>query len=580
MRAAIYARYSTDKQRQSSVEDQNRNCQRFAEREGWKVVAKYADRGISGATSARPEYQRMLADAEAKKFDVLIVDDLSRLARDDIEQKQTIRRFRFRGLRIVGVSDGFDSAAKGFKIVAGVRGLINDIFLDDLRDKTLRGMEGQARKGHNVGGRSYGYKHTPVTDPQRTDEFGRPAIVAVKREIDPEQAAVVRQIFKWFADGWSARAIAAELNKRKVPPPRKRPKTASPSRATWCCSAITGQANYGTGLVNNELYIGRFLWNRSAWVKDPDSGVRKRAERPESEWVVKDMPELRIVPQPLWDKVKARQRAQAEAAKAFKARVGKGKRGPGPKYLFSGLLVCDDCGSNFTIIDGAQNYGCAAHRDRGPAACKNGARIPRAVVEDKLLAAIREDLFTPNGVAKFKADLRKRLAAQREDHGKETEANRRALARVEREIARMVQAIKAGVLSASLKAELAQAEAEKARLEAALKVDTTPVDNVVDLLPRVVDRYRDLVANLARVPDKHLSRARNVIRALVGNEVRLRRRPDGGLDAVMRGHYNGFVELLREGAVSPEGRTVRRAGNLAKNNLVAGAGIEPATNGL
>ena len=188
MKAALYARYSTDKQREASIDDQYRNCEQYAEREGWTITERYKDEAVSGAKNDRPGYQQMLSDAKAKRFDVLLVDDLSRLSRDDVEMKQVIRRFKFWGIRIIGVSDGFDSDSKGHKIQAGVRGLMNEIYLDDLRDKTHRGLTGQAIKGNNCGGRSYGYQHIPIEDPTQTDQYGRLRVVAVKREIDSEQS--------------------------------------------------------------------------------------------------------------------------------------------------------------------------------------------------------------------------------------------------------------------------------------------------------------------------------------------------------------------------------------------------------
>ena len=167
MKAALYARYSTDKQRDASIEDQFRNCQAYAEREGWEVIARYADRGISGADAGRPQYQAMLADAKAGKFNVLLMDDLSRLSRDEVETRRALRRLPFWGVRVIAVSDGYDSESKGHKVHAGVRGLINEIYLDDLREKTHRGLTGQALKGFNTGGRCYGYRHIPIEDATR-----------------------------------------------------------------------------------------------------------------------------------------------------------------------------------------------------------------------------------------------------------------------------------------------------------------------------------------------------------------------------------------------------------------------------
>ena len=124
-RAATYARYSTDRQSDKSLEDQARNCRDRAAREGWTIAATYADRGISGATSNRPEYQEMLAAALAGDFEALIVDDMSRLARDEIETQLAVRRLRLRGIRVIGASDGFDTDAKGYRLQAGLRGLMH-----------------------------------------------------------------------------------------------------------------------------------------------------------------------------------------------------------------------------------------------------------------------------------------------------------------------------------------------------------------------------------------------------------------------------------------------------------------------
>lgn len=201
-RIATYARFSTDHQRDSSIDDQRRNCLKFAERQGWpEPVYHFEDRAISGALKARPGYQEMLAEAERGGFDILLVDDLSRLSRDDVETKTVIRRFKFRNLRIIGVSDGYDSAAKGEKIQSSMRGLMNEMYIDDLREKVMRGMTGQAMKGNNVGGRCYGYRHVPQYDPTKTSPDGQPVVLCVRREINDEQAEVIRTIFELFAQG-------------------------------------------------------------------------------------------------------------------------------------------------------------------------------------------------------------------------------------------------------------------------------------------------------------------------------------------------------------------------------------------
>lgn len=112
----------------------------------------------------------------------------------------------------------------------------------------------------------------PIESQTRKDQFGRPEIEAVRLEIEPEEAKWVRKIFEWFADGHSPRWIARELNRSGVP---------SSGDKTWAGSAIYGSNKRGRGLLNNEIYIGKRIWNRTEWIKDPDTGKRTyRASSP------------------------------------------------------------------------------------------------------------------------------------------------------------------------------------------------------------------------------------------------------------------------------------------------------------
>jgi len=126
VKAAIYSRYSTTHQREASISDQTRNCRQRADAEGWKIVNVYADQAISGSRSDRPAYQEMLAAAATGAFGVLLLDDLSRLGRDQVESERTIRRLEFGGVRIVAVSDGYDSTSKSRKVHRGVKQLFNE----------------------------------------------------------------------------------------------------------------------------------------------------------------------------------------------------------------------------------------------------------------------------------------------------------------------------------------------------------------------------------------------------------------------------------------------------------------------
>lgn len=227
--AAFYGRFSTDRQRETSIADQERVCDVRATAIGFRIVVRHTDEGVSGSTpvAARPGGKQLLADALAGRFEVLLVEGLDRLSRDMVEQERVIRRLEHRGIRIVGVLDGYDSDSSARKLHRGMRGLINEVYLDDLRAKTHRGLAGQVSRGMHAGGLSFGYRTVPVEGGNRL-------------EVNQEQAGWVRWIFEKYANhGWSVQRIAHELNRLKVPALRG---------GTWSVSVVYGHPQRGSGI--------------------------------------------------------------------------------------------------------------------------------------------------------------------------------------------------------------------------------------------------------------------------------------------------------------------------------------------
>ena len=304
MRAAIYARYSSNLQRDASIEDQIRVCRERLDREGWALCATYTDHAKSGASSLRPGYQKLLEDARSGEFEVLISEALDRLSRDQEDIAGLYKHLSFAGVKILTLAEGEIN-----ELHVGLKGTMNALFLKDLAQKTRRGLIGRVRQGKSGGGLCYGYDIV-----RRADPHGNP--IHGERCINEDEAAMVRRIFEEFAAGRSPRRIAFDLNAEG---------DAGPSGRDWGPSSINGNRTRGTGILNNELYIGRLVWNRQRFVKDPQTGKRIARLNPESEWVIREVPELRIVPQVLWDRVKARQEA-----------VRKGIHGPIPASVRSG----------------------------------------------------------------------------------------------------------------------------------------------------------------------------------------------------------------------------------------------------
>ena len=166
-------------------------CRAHAERQGWDVVATFEDAALSGfGVEHRPGYQNLLAAAlgAARPFDLILVEDLSRLTRDMAEILRLYHRLRLRGIDVVGVSDGIATGTQGAKVQLAVKGLVNELYLDDLSEKTHRGLSGRVMRGLSAGGRVFGYRTVPASV---AGPAGQPA-ASVRFEVHPAEAEIVR----------------------------------------------------------------------------------------------------------------------------------------------------------------------------------------------------------------------------------------------------------------------------------------------------------------------------------------------------------------------------------------------------
>lgn len=248
MRVAIYARYSSDLQSRASIEDQIRLAREHAVRQGWSVAEIYTDYGISGASMHRPGLQALLADAPRRKFDVILSEALDLISRDQGDTANIHKRMRFHGISIYTLSEGLvDMIQVGFK------GMMNQMFLTELAAKVRRGQRGRVENGKVTAGLGYGYEVV-----RAFDDRGQP--VRGERRVKPGEAKIVVRIFREYVAGRSAKAIANDLNRDGV---------RSPSGKGWTYRSLLGTRQRGTGILNNEMYVGRITWNRVREDRDP-----------------------------------------------------------------------------------------------------------------------------------------------------------------------------------------------------------------------------------------------------------------------------------------------------------------------
>ena len=201
MRVALYARYSSDNQRDASIEDQFRVCRDRAEREQWTVAAIYKDAAISGSSvTLRPGIQSLLQDAQRGQFNLVLAEAMDRISRDQADIATLFKHLRFADVPIVTLAEGEIT-----ELHVGLKGTMNALFLKDLAAKTHRGLRGRVEDGKSGGGLCYGYRVA-----KRLDDQGDP--IRGDREIDEAQADVIRRVFRDFAAGIGPRAIAKTLN--------------------------------------------------------------------------------------------------------------------------------------------------------------------------------------------------------------------------------------------------------------------------------------------------------------------------------------------------------------------------------
>ena len=539
MRAALYARYSSDLQNAASLQDQFATCRMFAERQGVEVVATYEDAGISGASTAnRPGLQALMAGAEVAQFDLVICEALDRLSRSQADVAITFEDLRFHGVGICTIAEGTVS-----ELHVGLKGTMNALQLQEIGRKTRRGLQGVARSGRHTGGRVYGYRI-------RREVNATGEAVRGLRDIDEAEADVVREIYRRYAAGSSPRAIVSELNTRGI---------RGPSGGKWNASTINGNAERGNGVIHNELYRGVLVFGRQTWIKDRRSGKRRARTADAQEIVRCPVPDLRIIPEELWRRVRERYEENRLGPQKTAAR-----QAVRPTHLLSGKLTCGVCGGKLVRSGGDHRFMCSHRREQGVTACVNGRGIKGSEIEARVLAAIKDRLLAPERVALAVEEARRAADFDARTLALSRSKAQAELAEVKRRAERLVDQVADGVMSGlAVRDRLATLETRRSELEHELA--NAPVAAFVALHPRMAAHYREVVASLERALERSGSEAameaRELVRKLVETVV-VTPEPE-------RGRFSLTVKGKIAALVNQDGDNTTKVG--------AGAGFEPAT---
>ena len=554
LRAALYARFSTDLQNERSTEDQIDLCKAFAKREGFTVAATYADKAKSGASlHGRDGILDLLADAKAHKFDVVIVEELDRLSRDMEDMAGIHKRLSFQGIKIVSVHGG-----EANTLNVGMRAIFAQLFREDNVHKIRRGMTGLIKQGLSAGGKAYGYRPDPMNK-------GKPVVV-------DEEAAIVLRIFENYAKGTSPKAICHQLTREGIRPPRGK---------QWSPSALIGFASRGTGMLRNQIYAGRIVWNKVHMVKDPHTGKRVSRPNPPEDWQTTDVPELQIVPDDLFEAVQAQIAGRAHTAKD--GRIGANNR---PKRLLSGLLKCAACGAGMAVAgvdkSGRTRLRCSRHTNSR--SCPAPKTFYLGDVEDLVVSSLTRELATPERIHSYaKRYIEGRFKDERDTHRRRVDIGSR-LARIEAENMRLVNLmLQDGADAKALGAKTKENAQERDRLE--LELTRLPQGSNVILHPASIKRLAAKLASTSSKPH-YSNRAKlemtltaldgmgelaPIIRELI-RAITLHKDDAGRLGIEVEGYLTPFLQ--------EDGKPLKDNEPLGAVAMVAEEGFEPPTQGL
>jgi hypothetical protein len=343
------------------------------------------------------------------------------------------------------------------KVMLSLTNFAAEMEREKARQRTHNTLRRKAEAGHVAGGVVYGYRNVEVLAP---GPEGRDRRAHVVRDVDPEQAAVVRRLFQLCAAGKGLVRIAKALNAEGLP-----------ARA-----AGRGRRRPSGEILHRELYRGVIVWNKTRWVDR--GGTKVKVDRPETEWLRVEAPTLRIVDQDLWQAVRGRlARTRTAYLRVARGRLwGHPEAGLESRYLLTGFIVCAACGSSFLVRNRTSRghllhsyYACTYHRLRGRAACANGLTMPMADTNAAVVETIRRKVLSSEVVT---VSIEKALAGYHvaSTHaGIERATLERTLRRLDAECRRLADAIASGAALGSVVAALRAREAERTTVQVKLE---------------------------------------------------------------------------------------------------------------
>ena len=389
MKIAAYCRVSTEKEAQiDSLEKQIEFFNEFTRKNGYELYKLYADEGISGKQiKHRKQFQQMMLDAKTKKFDKVVVKDVSRFARNTVDLLQSVRELKSYNVQVDFLNNG-EVMEGGSEFILTILGAMAQQESANMSKRVKFGKDITAQKGR-VPNIVFGYDKMP------NERY--------ILKVNEEEAKLVKEIFESYVyKGWGTTKIAWDLNDRGIRTKR--------DKAKWVQNGIVR-------MLKNPIYTGR-VTNKKSEVTDFITGTRK--DIPEDEWIVVERPEMRIISDELFNKA---QEILAQRSNEFKLNNKREKT----EYVFSTLIYCKHCGYSFRRMrrkysETGKEYVrwvCSGRNSMGVNHCPNTTVID----EEELLNAIKVYL---KSIIKNKKNFMKAVEKEFEKITKLRENNERS----------------------------------------------------------------------------------------------------------------------------------------------------------
>ena len=388
MRAAIYARHSSDKQNPCSSQDQIAACRKWAAQNGHTVIEEhvYSDEAISGRRRSRPGINALMKAAQAKSFEMVLAYATDRLGRNLGSSVLMLDRIQSLDITLVLVGENLDLTTPDGKLIFHIRAMVAEMQSDSNRIHTIRGIEAAIAKGYMPGGACYGYKLKKDGECS-TDADGRVRSEGTLALIIEEEAQVIQRIFKDFASGVSISKIVQALNTEQIP---------SYHGQGWSESTISK-------LLKRQIYIGKLIWGKASNRYDNFKEKALRKVNDPSKWIRADRPDMRIVSDELWNAVQLRFKELEKMYPHNNNKKGFRKQTKSyvevyPDHLLSGLLKCEKCGGAFVLVSGKGSgyYGCQMAHKRKRCDCRK--LISREKLEKRFTQVLLQQVMTPKAL--------------------------------------------------------------------------------------------------------------------------------------------------------------------------------------